>query len=106
MKKIISIMMVVMTILSCAGGLSGCKQKENASEDGVVTLKWVMPNAKQKDSAMVLEEFNKQLADYLPDTRVEMEYVSAADYQEKWNLMMAANEEIDIGWSGYALDFM
>lgn len=101
MKKKIS---MAMALILAIGGISGCKKEDQNSKD--VTLKWIMLGSKQKDADMVLTEFNKKLADYLPGTKVDIEFVDGADYQEKWNLMMASNEAVDIGWSGYAVDFM
>ncbi len=102
-KRIISVLLAA----SMAMALNGCGKntKEDANSDDV-TLKWVMMGSKQKDSDMVVSKFNEELKNYLPNTKIEIEYVDAADYQEKWNLMMASNESVDIGWSGYAVDFM
>ena len=48
-------------------GLAGCGQKpaDNADAGKPVTLRWTMPGpGEQQDSAMVWEEFNKQLKTY------------------------------------------
>jgi len=71
-----------------------------------VTLKWVLLGSKQQDSEMVWEEWNKKLQqDYLPNTTVEFEAIPASEFKEKWGLMMAAGEQVDIAWTGYALTF-
>lgn len=103
MKKILSAMLVLALAM---GGLMGCKKDEMADNPNEVTLKWIMLGSKQKDADMVLSAFNEKLAEYLPDTKVDVEFIDGGDYQEKWNLMMASNESVDIAWSGYAVDFM
>jgi len=71
-----------------------------------VTLKWVLLGSKQQDSEMVWAEWNRKLQrDFLPNTTVEFEAIPASEYNEKWGLMMAAGEQVDIAWTGYALDF-
>lgn len=86
---------------------AGCSKKEAEEEkDSAVKLKWVLLGpGKQRDNDSVTTEFNEKLKEYLPDTQVEFEIIQGADYSEKWNLMMATNEEIDIAWTGYAVDF-
>lgn len=81
---------------------TGCTNKK---DNGQVTLKWVIPgNGQPKDCEMVWAEFNKELQKYLPNTTVEFEVIPYADYAEKWRLMAAAQEEVDIVWVGWMLD--
>ncbi|CAN7722619.1 ABC transporter substrate-binding protein [Paenibacillus sp. LjRoot56] len=71
-----------------------------------VTLKLVtMGPGKQADSQEVYDEFNKKLATLLPNTKVEFIPLTQAEYAEKWKLMAAASEEIDIAWTGFVLDY-
>ncbi|HHV97496.1 MAG TPA: carbohydrate ABC transporter substrate-binding protein [Clostridiaceae bacterium] len=67
-----------------------------------VTLRYVtIGPSKSKDYDKVIEEFNKKLAEVLPNTTVEIEPIANSEYKQKWDLMMAAGEEIDIAWTGY-----
>lgn len=85
-------------------GMTGCKKQEEA---GNINLKWVLLGpGNQKDSKMVQDEFNKKLEEYMPGVTVDFEIITGEDYSEKWNLMMATNEEVDIAWTGYAVDFL
>ncbi|KRE34210.1 ABC transporter substrate-binding protein [Paenibacillus sp. Soil724D2] len=71
-----------------------------------VTLKVVTFGAgKQADSQEVWDEFNKRLATLLPNTKVEFEPITGSEFANKWKLMAAAAEPIDIAWTGYALDY-
>lgn len=103
MKKLTAMVLAAAMSLSFVAGC-GVK-KENKNDDSVV-LKWVVIGpGKQKDADMVITKFNEKLNEYMPGTSVDLEVISDADYSEKWNLMMATNEEIDIAWTGYAVDF-
>ncbi|MDQ0889602.1 putative aldouronate transport system substrate-binding protein [Paenibacillus sp. V4I9] len=71
-----------------------------------VTLKFVtMGPGKQADSQEVWDEFNKKLATLLPNTKVEFEAVLSTEFANKWKLMAASSEPIDIAWTGYLLDY-
>lgn len=97
LKKWFAIVLSLVTLLSV---LSGCGKKVDASKE--VTLKWILFNNEQKDSAAVGAEFNKQLAKLLPNTKLEVVYQPSIG--SKWSMLMAAKEEYDIAWSGYTLD--
>ncbi len=103
-------MTALLAVTMCLGGVTftGCKseEKEKESKDESVTLRWVMMGpGKQKDTELVQAEFNKKLQEYMPGTKLEMEVINGSDYAQKWELMMASNEDIDIAWSGYSIDF-
>lgn len=93
-------------VLVIAMFATGCKKKETAADNGEqVTLKWVLPgNGQPKDGEMVWAEFNSKLQNYLPNTTVEFEVIPYADFAEKWRLMAAAQEEVDLVWVGWMLD--
>jgi putative aldouronate transport system substrate-binding protein len=102
MKKILSAVLAAMLIMAC---LTGCGGTETGG-DGNAKLKWILlgPGI-QKDSDEVYAAFNEKLQEYMPGTTVEFEVLIGSEFQEKWNLMMATNETVDIAWSGYAVDF-
>ncbi len=90
----------------CVTGFSGCTVGKKNSE-GNVHLKWLMIGpGKQKDSDMVWDEFNKKLSEKLPGVSVEFDIIQPAEYAEKWQLMMAASENIDIAWNGYLVPWV
>lgn len=103
-KQTIAIMLALVLILGTV--FTGCGKKTvSDNADDVVTLKWILPGpGQQKDSEMVWKEFNKKLAEYLPNTTVEFEVIPNSDFAEKWRLMAAANEEVDLVWVGWMLN--
>ena len=94
-----------------AGEASGAAQEADganeAEKNEPVTLKWVfLSPGDQKDSQEVWDEFNKKLQDYLPNTTVEFEGITSADYAEKWKLMSASQEDVDIVWHGWMIPYL
>ena len=90
-----------------AGILSGCgpKRTEN-STDGSVTLNWMLLGpGEQKDSEKVWNAFNEKLQEYLPGTRVNFKVYSTSEYAEKYKLMSASNDPVDLVWVGWLVDY-
>lgn len=72
-----------------------------------VTLKALLLGpGKQQDSDKVWAEFNKQLQAYLPNTKVEFEIIPAAQYAERWKLIAASGEKVDIAWTGWMIPYV
>ncbi len=70
-----------------------------------VTLKWIMLGpGKQKDSDKVWKEFNTRLQQFLPNTTVDFEVLTRTEYVEKFKLIMASAEPVDLIWSGYLIN--
>ncbi len=106
---VLRILAVVLTLCLFATVMSACtgKKKGAANTDEQVELKWILCGLGElADSDEVWAEFNKRLADYLPNTTVKFEVIPFADMAEKWKLMAASREEVDIIWAGYVLDLM
>lgn len=61
---------------------------------------WLLGPGKQKDSDMVWEKFNEMLQAYVPNTTVEFNVISIAEYQTNFEQMLAAGEAIDLAWCG------
>lgn len=104
MKTWKRIMALALAAAALPATLAGCGGQETVSKDDgseQVTLKWVYMGDMQDDTQKVWDKFNERLADYLPNTRVEFEAISGADYAEKWRLKMASQETVDIAWTGY-----
>ncbi len=104
-RKLSLVLCVLMSIVM----LSSCGSKEITKDnaDEQVTLKWVFGGpGKLEDSDRVWEEFNKRLPEYLPNTKVEFEVIPHAEYSEKWRLMSAAKEAVDVVWVSYAQNFV
>ncbi len=106
MKKrmILAALICVMT-LGCFSGCGSSAKTTDSSEK--VELHWVFGGpGKLEDSDKVWSAFNEQLGSYLPNTTVKFTCIPHADYAEKWRLMSAAQEECDIAWVSWALDFV
>lgn len=72
-----------------------------------VTLKWVfLSPGEQKDAQEVWDKFNEELQKYLPGTTVEFEGITSADYAEKWKLISASQENVDIVWHGWMIPYV
>lgn len=101
-RKVSAAMAAVMIATSL---FSGCGNNNKNADNGKTTLRWVLAGDKKNDTELVWEEFNKRLETKLPDTKVDFEMITFADYAEQWRLMAAANEKIDMAWHGWVLDF-
>lgn len=93
MKRFISIVLSVFVI---AAVFAGCK----GSDSGKVELVWASYSRECEDSEMVLKEFNKQLAEVLPNTSIKL--IECDD--TNWQLYMSSKKPIDIAWTGYVFD--
>ncbi|OCT11082.1 hypothetical protein A8709_05140 [Paenibacillus pectinilyticus] len=71
-----------------------------------VTLKWVLYAVnKTEEFDKVFAEFNKQLQKYLPNTTVEFNVILNTEYQQKWNLIAASGEQVDLAWTGFYIPY-
>lgn len=86
--------------------LAGCaKSSKTGTQGKQVTLKYVFGGiSKMKDSETVWKQFNEKLQEYLPNTSVEFEVIPYSDYAEKWKLISASRETVDLVWVGWMLD--
>ena len=94
----------VLALVMLAGSGAGCTQKTSGPSDKVV-LKYVMPApGKQEDSEKVWAAFNTKLQEKLPNVEVQFEVIPLSEYKQKFALMCASKEQIDIA-NNYGLDF-
>ena len=99
-KAIAQAVICIILVLS----FSGCGVKQTSSNDKV-TLKYVMIGpGKQEDSEKVWMEFNKKLQEQLPNVEVKFEIIPVGEYKQKFMLMVASREQIDIA-NTYGLSF-
>lgn len=107
MKKAKSILCTILAAMLFILTMSGCANDQVSSEDGneQVTLRWVLMGEKKQDSDKVWEAFNEKLQEKLPNTRVEFTVIPSSDYAEKWQLMMSAQETVDMAWNGWMQDW-
>lgn len=122
MLKKVKAFVLSMCLLSTMG-LIGCGETAVSNESGAssetgssseeskdnepVALKWVfLGPGEQKDSQEVWDKFNEELVNYLPNTTVEFECITSADYAEKWKFMSASQENLDIVWNGWMIPYV
>lgn len=106
-KSIVSVVLVGVLVLMTVFS-TGCQQskRSNGATDEQVTLKWVLGGpGKQIDSDEVWAEFNKLLATKMPNTQVAFDVIPLGDYAEKWKLIAAAGENVDMAWHGWMVPF-
>lgn len=101
-KKQLTLMLAAVMALTALGGC-GTKKKEEESE--TVRLKYIMPGpGKQQDSDKVWAKFNEELQKKIPGVAVDFEIIPIAEYNNKFMLMVAGRENIDIA-NTYGLNF-
>lgn len=101
MKKIICLALAMIMTLSLLAGCGNNSSVNTKDTDGEVTLKIALSGAEGKESSLVVDEINKKLKDYLPNTKIEIIYGASA---EKWPLWMSTQKEIDLVHSGFFTD--
>lgn len=128
MKKVTSLLLVVAMMFSML--LSGCGNAEKTEVEGSdaaeqevktesetatdttveetlelepMTLKLVMGgNGGQQDEEKVIARANEILAELVPNTTIEVEFIPMPEYSQKFDLMMAAQETVDIAWNSWS----
>ena len=106
MKKRLTACLAGLALVVSLAGCGGTAVDKTGDAGQDLTLKMVFGGVgKMSDSDRVWETFNQKLGDYLPHTQVEFEVIPFSDYAEKWRLMAAAKETVDVAWAGYVLDF-
>lgn len=91
-------LLTAVTICSCG--------KKTTFDSKDVRLKWLTAGpGKQKDTDLVWKTFNEKLNEKMPGVQIDFEILPIGDYAEKWRLMIAANEKIDIAWNGYVQNY-
>lgn len=101
-------LLILMSLVLIVGAFSGCGPDKTTSDNGEVTLKWLIPssNYSLEDEAEVEALFNEKLAEVLPGIQLDLEKVSFSDYAQRYQLALAAKEDIDLIWSGYLISYV
>ncbi len=93
MKKVLCI---VLTVLMAIGLLSGCGKKDGSKD----TITILYPgDESDRMSSFMSNEFAQKMKDDL-GLKVKMVYVPWDQYWEQKDIMLAANEPIDLYWDG------
>lgn len=123
-KRIVSLLLSMgMVVSMCLSGCANTEQEESKTsessevgnsvaesevesaeeefqlEEATIQL-WLGGPGKQKDSDEVWEKFNEMLQEYVPNTTVEFNVMTTAEYGTQFDQMLAAGEEVDLAWIG------
>ena len=94
------ILLTVLVILNLSGCTSNQVVNQEQQESASTTLRWLIVGERSKSMDGVVARFNEELQAFLPGTVVEFEVVSKEAYKAKWDMIMSANEPVDIVWVG------
>lgn len=92
----------ILTALCCMmGALSGCGTGGGSGKtEETVTLKWYIPCDTQKDTAVVLEEFNKKLKEKI-NAQLDLQILDFGAYEERMKMNMTADNDFDLMFTGF-----
>ena len=96
-KESLSIILAASCLISAAGCTSG---KNVSDTEETVTLKWFIPCDPQKDSAVVLDEFNKKLKEKI-NARLDLQILDFGSYEERMKMNMTADTDFDLMFTGF-----
>ena len=93
MKKLFKLCSLVICVALLVSALAGCGGKEEKN-DGIITLRWYIPQVDCADRMLVQEEINKILAK--DGLAIEWLFVDAGNYDEKLQMANAGGEVYDL----------
>lgn len=96
MSRWLAILMAAIMMLGCFQMASA----EGAQLEEVDLIYWVGANPDQKDEAMVMAELQKIAKEAL-NVNIDVQIIATSEFKEKFNKAMAAQERIDLTWTGY-----
>ena len=98
MKKLSRMLALVMALVLALGCMQAVATAEELPE--VDLIYWCGANPDQKDAELVLGEMKKVAKDAL-NVNLDMVIVATSEFKEKFNKAMAAQERVDLTWTGY-----
>jgi putative aldouronate transport system substrate-binding protein len=107
-KGVLGIFVLLAIVLSMETACSKTEPVAEATDDTEkVTLTWVLIGDQHPDTDEVLAEFNKRLAEKLPNTELKILTYGFGNYADRIELMITAGEDFDIMWcSNWAGDYL
>lgn len=106
-KSLSSVMTMIIMCLLLVSGCHDWKMNDRGASEEVNELEpmhliLVMGgNGIQKDHELVMKRANEILAEFVPNTTIEVKFIPFSEYAHKFDLMMAAEEEVDIAWQSW-----
>lgn len=95
-KRMLAVLLAVVTLLSCSCGEQGEKAAVNMDEE--VTICWYLPGGNHPDAQKVFEEANKTFKEKL-NTTVDFRVLEFGAYEQKLQIINAGRGEYDIGFT-------
>ncbi|WP_113672273.1 ABC transporter substrate-binding protein [Vallitalea guaymasensis] len=115
-KKGISVLLAVVFILSIT--LMGCKSSDTKTDSGskdsgttakkdedVKVLKIFLGGDEKEKQEEVFAAANEMLKTKLPGVQMDIEVIPYGNWTERWKLLTAAGDQMDIAWIGWMLNF-
>ena len=96
MKRFVAFLLCLLMVISAVG----CGKKTATDDNGIVTIKWLVPGANQQGLPSVLEEINK-ITEKKIGARLDVQFIDDGVFQERMNANMAAGADYDLAWVGY-----
>lgn len=79
---------------------SSTESSEVVELEPVTLTQWVL-GSETEDTGKVEDAINEYLKDVLPNTTVDLVFIPAAEWPDRWSKASAAKETIDLSWFGY-----
>ena len=98
MKKVTALLLALVMVL----GLAGCAKPAGSD---VPTLVWYLPAEKQEDTQLICDEINKIIEPKI-GAKIDIQYITSSDFTERMRLIMAAQEEFDLTFTGFANPYL
>lgn len=99
-KKLISMALVA----ALCAGIVGCGPKAPGENDGVPTLKWMIPGDAQADIQTVLDAAN-EIVEKEIGAKIDIQFIDQGSFTEKMKLTMASGNSFDLCFTGYVNNY-
>lgn len=84
---------------------SETKKVEKDEKDETKVLKVYLGGKRKEGSQDVFTKANEMLETKLPGVQLDIEVLPYDEWQEKWKLLTAAGDQMDIAWIGWMLNY-
>ncbi len=99
--SMVSLLMVLGLVISCGGDSSS----SDSSTKTKVLKVYLAASMEKKGQAEVFAAANKMLETKLPGVQMDVTIIPYGNWAEKWKLLTAAGDQMDVAWIGWMLNF-
>ncbi len=100
MKKMYRLFALMLALALALGCAQFAAAEAPAELDNVDLVYWLGGNPDQKDAGIVMPVLNEIAKDAL-NVNLDLVIIATSEFKEKFNKAMAAQERIDLTWTGY-----